>query len=61
MNDKTHIKCSGLTEVYSRVTGFYRPVQAWNAGKTAEFFERRTYTPQLNPQPTPPPKPEDTP
>lgn len=35
--------CDGKTEVYSRVTGFYRPVQTWNQGKMAEFSERRTY------------------
>lgn len=30
-------------EVFSRVTGFYRPVQAWNQGKKAEFKARKTY------------------
>lgn len=29
------------TEVYSRVVGYYRPVQAWNEGKREEFRERR--------------------
>lgn len=38
-----NLRCNGKTEVYSRVTGFYRPVQTWNDGKVAEFFERRTY------------------
>jgi anaerobic ribonucleoside-triphosphate reductase len=28
-------------EVYSRVVGYYRPVQAWNEGKREEFRERR--------------------
>ena len=27
-------------EVFSRVTGFFRPVQSWNAGKTEEFKDR---------------------
>ncbi len=36
-------ECGGVTEVYSRITGYYRPVQNWNAGKTQEFKERKTY------------------
>ena len=35
--------CGETTEVYSRITGYYRPVQNWNAGKTAEFRDRKTY------------------
>ena len=35
--------CHKKTEVYSRITGYYRPVQNWNAGKTQEFQERREY------------------
>ena len=35
--------CGKTTEVYSRITGYYRPVQAWNDGKAQEFKERRTY------------------
>ncbi len=31
------------TEVYSRITGYYRPVKNWNAGKSQEFKDRRTY------------------
>ena len=34
-------KCE--VEVFSRVTGFFRPVQSWNKGKTAEFKDRKTY------------------
>ncbi len=30
-------------EVYSRVVGYYRPVQSWNLGKKQEFSERNTY------------------
>ena len=30
-------------EVFSRVTGFFRPVQSWNKGKTAEFAERQRF------------------
>ena len=35
--------CGEATEVYSRITGYYRPVQNWNAGKTEEFKERKLY------------------
>ncbi len=35
--------CGGVTEVYSRITGYYRPVQNWNDGKTQEYKERRVY------------------
>lgn len=31
------------TEVYSRVVGYYRPVQQWNVGKQQEFSERNCY------------------
>ncbi len=36
-------ECGGKTEVYSRITGYYRPVQNWNDGKTQEFKERKVY------------------
>ena len=36
-------KCGADTEVYSRITGYYRPVKNWNAGKSQEFKDRRTY------------------
>ena len=35
--------CGQTTEIYSRITGYYRPVQNWNAGKAQEFKERRVY------------------
>ncbi len=31
------------TEVYSRVVGYYRPVQNWNVGKKKEFSLRKSY------------------
>ncbi len=37
-------KCGAATEVYSRIVGYIRPVQQWNAGKRAEFDDRTTYT-----------------
>mgnify|MGYP004554842185 FL=1 len=36
-------KCGEPSEVYSRITGYYRPVQNWNAGKAQEFKERKLY------------------
>ncbi|MDL2234388.1 ribonucleoside triphosphate reductase [Ruminococcaceae bacterium OttesenSCG-928-L11] len=36
-------ECGGKTEVYSRITGYYRPVQNWNEGKTQEFKDRKLY------------------
>lgn len=30
------------TEIYSRIVGYYRPVQNWNEGKKKEFSERKT-------------------
>ena len=35
--------CGETTEVYSRITGYYRPVQNWNEGKAQEFRDRRVY------------------
>ena len=35
--------CGKTTEVYSRITGYYRPVQNWNDGKRAEFAARKVY------------------
>ncbi len=35
--------CGKEAEVYSRITGYYRPVKNWNVGKAQEYKERRTY------------------
>ena len=35
--------CHKKTEVYSRITGYYRPIQNWNTGKAEEFKERKEY------------------
>ena len=35
--------CGRKTEVYSRITGYYRPVQNWNDGKSQEYQDRKTY------------------
>jgi ribonucleoside-triphosphate reductase (formate) len=31
------------TEIYSRVVGYFRPVNQWNKGKQEEFRNRKTY------------------
>jgi anaerobic ribonucleoside-triphosphate reductase len=36
-------ECGEKTEVYSRITGYYRPVQNWNDGKAEEFKARKLY------------------
>ena len=36
-------ECGAVTEVYSRITGYYRPVKNWNDGKAAEFEKRTEY------------------
>jgi ribonucleoside-triphosphate reductase len=34
------------TEVYSRVVGYFRPVQQWNKGKQEEFKDRKEFVAQ---------------
>lgn len=36
-------ECGEATEVYSRITGYYRPVANWNDGKSQEFEDRKVY------------------
>ena len=35
--------CGKEAEVYSRITGYYRPVKNWNDGKTQEYKDRKVY------------------
>ncbi len=35
--------CGDEAEVYSRITGYYRPVKNWNDGKTQEYKDRKVY------------------
>ena len=35
--------CGAKTEIYSRITGYYRPVQNWNDGKLQEYSNRTEY------------------
>ncbi len=39
-------ECGEVTEVYSRITGYYRPVKNWNDGKAQEYKERKVYNPE---------------
>ncbi len=38
--------CGAKTESYSRITGYYRPIQNWNDGKSQEFQDRKLYEPE---------------
>ncbi|MBE7010885.1 MAG: ribonucleoside triphosphate reductase [Ruminococcaceae bacterium] len=38
--------CGAVTEIYSRITGYYRPVQNWNDGKAQEYKDRLVYNPE---------------
>jgi len=40
--------CGKPTEVYSRITGYYRPVSNWNKGKAEEFKERKLYANKMD-------------
>ena len=39
-------KCGETTEVWSRITGYYRPISNWNDGKAQEFKDRKEYIPE---------------
>lgn len=43
--------CGKKTEVWSRITGYYRPVQNWNNGKVQEFKQRNEYDPANSTEP----------
>ena len=49
--------CGQPSEVYSRITGYYRPVQNWNVGKSQEYKERKEYN--LNNSTAPNPKKQE--
>ncbi|HPJ03205.1 MAG TPA: ribonucleoside triphosphate reductase, partial [Candidatus Limiplasma sp.] len=44
--------CGREAEVYSRITGYYRPVKNWNDGKSQEFLDRKEYLVDLNADPS---------
>jgi anaerobic ribonucleoside-triphosphate reductase len=41
-------ECGAATEVYSRITGYYRPIQHWNDGKSQEYKQRQEYIPETS-------------
>ena len=43
MEKKKEKICGLPCEVYSRIVGYYRPVQNWNKGKEEEFKDRKVY------------------
>lgn len=47
---KTCPHCGETTEVYSRITGYYRPIQNWNPGKVQEYKNRKLYEPEQSRQ-----------
>jgi ribonucleoside-triphosphate reductase len=49
--------CGEPTEIYSRVVGYLRPVEQWNAGKQEEFRDRASFAPRLPLIPTGLPQP----
>ena len=42
------VKCNFPMETYSRVVGYYRPVQNWNKGKKEEYRQRKTFRPETD-------------
>ena len=40
--------CGADTEIYSRIVGYFRPVNQWNKGKAKEFEVRKTFIPELH-------------
>lgn len=36
--------CRGTASTYSRISGYYRPIENWNDGKATEFNERQEYS-----------------
>jgi Anaerobic ribonucleoside-triphosphate reductase len=41
--EKEKKACGERMEIYSRIVGYFRPVENWNAGKKAEFEDRKEY------------------
>jgi hypothetical protein len=38
------MKCGQKCEVFSRIVGYYRPVELWNSGKKEEFRQRKMFS-----------------
>lgn len=43
MADKKKNICGLPCEVYSRIVGYFRPIQSWNKGKVEEYKDRKIY------------------
>jgi ribonucleoside-triphosphate reductase len=37
------MKCGQVCEIYSRIVGYFRPLQNWNKGKKQEFEDRKLF------------------
>ena len=46
---KQQKECGKKTALFSRVNGYYRPVENWNKGKKSEYSERKEYDPAKQP------------
>ena len=42
-NKNSKNACNKKTEVYSRIVGYFRPIQNWNIGKKQEFEDRKEF------------------
>lgn len=47
MSNENTKPCDAVCEIYSRVTGYHRPLRNWNGGKQTEFAERKLF--KVNP------------
>jgi hypothetical protein len=43
MNDEN--LCVGTASTWSRITGYWRPIENWCTGKKREYLERKEYQP----------------
>jgi anaerobic ribonucleoside-triphosphate reductase len=35
--------CEGTASTYTRITGYFRPIELWNIGKNEEYMQRLEY------------------
>ena len=61
LNGETAVcpRCGKETEVYSRITGYYRPLRNWNDGKAQEYRERKEYRVETPAEPRKAEEPEE--
>lgn len=41
---KKIVRCNEKTEIYTRVCGFFRPIENYNKGKKQEYDDRKVYS-----------------